>query len=72
MQIAAVAYNRWCYYIYIGVSVYWPLSVICVYVCVYVCVCVCVCVCVRARVCVCVCVCVCVRVCVCAYTARPS
>ena len=27
-----------------GVSVYWPLSVLCVFVCVYVCVCVCVCV----------------------------
>ena len=57
------------------VSVYWPLSALCVCVCVRacvracvrVCVCACVCVCVCGRVCVCVwaCVCVCVRVCVC-------
>ena len=32
-------------YIYMGVSVYWPLSVLCVCVCMCVCVCVCVCVC---------------------------
>ena len=31
-----------------GVSVDWPLSVLCVFVCVYVCVCVCVCLCVCA------------------------
>ena len=34
-----------------GVSVYWPLTVLCVFLCVCVCVCLCVC----------VCVCVCVR-----------
>ena len=36
-----------------GVSVYWPLSVLCVFMClcvsVYVCVCVCVCVCARSN-----------------------
>ena len=39
-----------------GVSVYWPQSVLCVFVCVCMCLCVCLCVCV----CVCVCLCVCV------------
>ena len=42
-------------YIYMGVSVYCPLSVLCVIVCVLISLCVYLCVCV----CVCVCACVC-------------